>query len=108
MECKYFEFQSDERTTIADLKKQAMNFIAPLIEDSKYLDLELVVLDENKSIINILSTDIKDNNYKGQTLLSKLLVKKNELVFFKKKANLDEKYYMNFYIYPIKPQKNAR
>ena len=105
MECKYFEFQSDERTTIADLKKQAMNFIAPLIEDSKYLDLELVVLDENKSIINILSTDIKDNNYKGQTLLSKLLVKKNELVFFKKRANLDEKYYMNFYIYPIKPQK---
>ena len=103
MECKYLDFESNEMSTIADLKKQALDFILPL-ENFKNFDLELVLLDENKNIINIIQTDIKNKNYKGQSLVYKLLEKKNEIVLFKKKANIDENNYINFYIYPINPQ----
>ena len=108
LECKYLDFQSNEKSTIMDLKQQANDFILSSESKSQIFDLEIVLLDENKSIINIISTDIKDKNYKGQTLINSLLVNRNEIIIFKKKLLNDEKNYINFYIYPIKPQEPDR
>ena len=106
LECKYLEFQYTNTTTVEDLKTLAIEFVSPYTKNSQYFDLELVLLDENKSIQNIISTDIKDKkNYKGKQEIGKLLSNKGELVFFEKNTNLDDKNYTKFFIYPIEHQK---
>ena len=104
-ECKYLEYQYTDKNTVSDLKKAAIDFISPFIKDKQYFDLELVLLDENKSIQKIISTDDTDKkNYMGKTELSKLLVNKSELVLFEKNTNLDDNNYTKFYIYPVENQ----
>ena len=104
-ECKYLEYQYTDKNTVSDLKKAAIDFISPFIKDKQYFDLELVLLDENKSIQKIISTDDTDKkNYMGKTELSKLLVNKSELVLFEKNKNLDDNNYTKFYIYPVENQ----
>ena len=104
-ECKYLEYQYTDKNTVSDLKKAAIDFISPFIKDKQYFDLELVLLDENKSIQKIISTDDTDKkNYMGKTELSKLLVNKSELVLFEKNTNLDNNNYTKFYIYPVENQ----
>ena len=106
LECKYLEFQYTNTTTVEDLKTLAIEFVSPYTKNSQYFDLELVLLDENKSIQNIISTDIKDKkNYKGKQEIGKLLSNKGELVFFEKNTSLDDKNYTKFFIYPIEHQK---
>jgi hypothetical protein len=66
----------------------------------------MVLLDENKTVDKIISTDINDKkNYMGKTELSKILTTKNEIIFFEKKIISDEKDYIKFFIYPIEHQK---
>ena len=106
LECKYLEFQYTNATTVADLKEKAIEFVSPFTKSSQYFDLELVLLDENKSIQKIISTDIKDKkNYAGKQEIGKLLSNKGELVFFEKDTSLDDKNYIKFFIYPIEHQK---
>ena len=54
LECKYLEFQYTNTTTVEDLKTLAIEFVSPYTKNSQYFDLELVLLDENKSIQNII------------------------------------------------------
>ena len=102
LECKYLEFQYTNTTTVSDLKALAKDFVSPFAKDSQNFDLELVLLDENKSIQKIIPTDIKDKkNYMGKQEIGKLLTNKGELVFFEKNTSLDDKNYTKIFIYPI-------
>ena len=102
-QCKHLDFEYNENSTIIDLKREAFEYILKFQKDSKF-DLETVILDKNKNIIEIISTNIKDENYKGQTKLKDLLINK-EIIFFYKENFANEKNNINFYIYPIEPQK---
>ena len=102
-QCKILDFEYNEESTILDLKKEAYEYILKFQKDSKF-DLETVILDINKSIIEIVSTNVKDENYKGQAKLKTLLIN-NEIVFFYKENFGNEKNNIDFYIYPIEPQK---
>ena len=97
-ECNYLDYQYEEQSSISDLKKESMNFIYNLGRSQKF-DLETVLLDKNKNIKEIISTDIKDPNFKGQMKLKELLQNK-EIVFFEKKTIEKEKNnYLNIFIY---------
>ena len=105
-ECKYLDFHYENKSTILDLKKKAIEFISSLKKDSDIFDLETVLLDENKTVEKIIVTDSNDKkNYMGDNELRKILTDKNEIVFFEKQIILEEKDYITFFIYPIEHQK---
>ena len=101
--CKYLDYEYNEDSTILDLKREAFEFLLQFKNDAKF-DLETVILDLNKNIIEIISTNVKDENFKGQTKLKNLLIN-NEIVFFKKENYAKDKNIINIYIYPIEHQK---
>ena len=101
-DCIYFDFQFNENSTISDLKKGAINYIYQLTGNTKF-DLETVILDANKNISEIISTDITGKNFKGPVQLRNVLIN-NEIVFYEKsREKLND--YMNIFIYPIEHQK---
>ena len=106
-ECKYLDFLYEDKSTILDAKQKAIKYISDFgKESSSTFDLEVVLLDQNKTVQKIISTDPKDKkNYMGGTELKKVLINKSEIIFFKKKIVLNEKEYINFFVYPIEPQK---
>ena len=109
VECKYFEFKYESNNTILDLYKKAKEFVSAQKQKSEIFDLEMVLLDENKTVDKIISTDIKNKkNYMGGVELGKILTTKNEIIFFEKKIISDEKDYISFFIYPIEHQKPIR
>ena len=109
VECKYFEFKYESNNTILDLYKKAKEFVSAQKQKSELFDLEMVLLDENKTVNKIISTDIKNKkNYMGGVELGKILTTKNEIIFFEKKIISDEKDYISFFIYPIEHQKPIR
>ena len=109
IECYNFDFQYEEYSTISELKRKAMEFIVSKKKDSSS-DLETVILDSHKNIMRIMSTDVSDKNYNGDTKIKYFLIN-NEIVFFKKIINTKERNdYINIYIYLIehqKPDKNS-
>ena len=101
-ECINLDFLFNENSTISDLKKEAKNYIYQIRGNSNF-DLETVILDANKNLLEIISTDITGKNFKGQLQLKNLLIN-NEIVFYEKsKEKLNN--YINIFIYPIEPQK---
>ena len=65
----------------------------------------MVLLDENKAISKIISTDVNDKkNYMGGTLLKKILINKSEIIIFEKRIFADEDNYINIFVYPIEHQ----
>ena len=103
---KILDILYNEKQTIEDLKKAAIDFISPFRKDTQFFDLEMVLLDEYKNVNKIISTDIKDKkNYMGKKEIIDFLLKNQEIIFFEKKTNLDEKNYTTFFIYPIEHQK---
>ena len=100
-ECKYLDFEYNENSTISDLRKSALDFIH---QEKKYInyDLETIILDSNKNIEKIVSS-----NDKGQTKIKNFLIN-NEIVFFLKEYISNEKDYIKFFIYPIEDQKPER
>ena len=106
LECKFFDIEYDEKCTLLELKQKVIEYVKPYIQDFKFFDLEMVLLDENKNIQQILSVNIKDKNSNKE--LKDILTTKNELIFYEKKSNLDEINYINFFIYPIEHQKPDR
>ena len=107
IECKYFDFIYDNKNiTLSDLKQKAKYFISKEKKKSEFFDLEMVLLDENKSIEKIIPMDINDkNNYMGPNELSKILTTKNELIFFEKKIISNQDDYVTFFVYLIEEQK---
>ena len=101
-DCIYFDFQFNENSTISDLKKGAINYIYQLTGNTKF-DLETVILDANKNISEIISTDITGKNFKGPVQLRNVLIN-NEIVFYEKSKEKSNDY-MNIFIYPIEHQK---
>ena len=106
MEYKCLDILYSEKQTLEDLKKAAIDFILPFRKGAQFFDLEMVLLDEYKTVQKIISTDIKDKkNYMGKKEIINFLLNNQEIIFFEKKTNLDEKNYTIFFIYPIEHQK---
>jgi len=109
-ECKTFDFECFDSCTIIDLKNKAME---AYIKDSKIeskqalklFDLETVIITENKTALEVISTDVKDKDYKGQYLLRKVLHSNLEVIFYEKKVNKNEKEDFKVFVFPIKEQK---
>ena len=97
--CDYLGITIDEKTTILDLKKKAIeslrmnNYKKELTYDELYGIIEIVQFDNNKIIKNIY------DNLHNFDKLSPLIEKEDnlEIVLYEKKPN-----YLNIYIYPIK------
>ena len=109
-ECKTFDFEFFENCTIIDLKNKAMEaFIKDSKNESKLaqklFDLETVIINENKTTLEVISTDIKDKDYKGQFPLKKIILNKLEVLFYEKKVEKNEKEYFKVFVFPIKEQK---
>ena len=105
-ECKYLDFIYEDKSTILDLKQKAKEFISKEKKNvPNNYDLEMVLLDENKAISKIISTDVNDKkNYMGGTLLKKILINKSEIIIFEKRIFADEDNYINIFVYPIEHQ----
>ena len=109
-ECKTFDFECFDNCTIIDLKNKAME---AFIKDSKIeskqaiklFDLETVIINENKTALEVICTDIKDKDYKGQYSLRKIFLNKLEVIFYEKKVEKNEKEYFKVFVFPIKEQK---
>ena len=109
-ECKTFDFEFFENCTIADLKNKALeayikNEKIESKQSLKLFDLETVLINENKKALDIISTDVKDKNFRGQISLRKVIVNKLEVIFYEKKVEKNEKEYFKVFVYPIKEQK---
>ena len=105
IECKILDFEYFEKSTVLDLKNRAFEFIkANKLNQTTYFDLEIVHLDYNKKVVEIISTNFEDKNYKGYLELKNLLTTKNEIIFFEKIMVNNESDYLNIFIYPIKKQ----
>ena len=103
--CKYLNFEYNEDSTILDLKNSAFQLISQLKKDSLF-DLETVILDNNKNIIEISNEN--DSKYNANTKLKNILIN-NEIIFFYKENFRKDENVINFYIYLIehqKPEKN--
>ena len=107
IECKYLDFiYENKNITLLDLKKKAIDFISKEKKSTDFFDLEMVLLDENKTVEKIIQTDINDKkNYMGGIELNKILTTKNELIFFEKKLISNEEDYITIFVYPIEEQK---
>ena len=105
IECKIFDFEYFENCTLLDLNNRAFEFIKTCKQSqTAYFDLEIVQLDYNKKILQTLSCNVKDKNFKGKTDLRSLLVNRNEIIFFEKNIIKNEKDYIKIFIYPIESQ----
>ena len=76
LECKFFDIEYDEKCTLLELKKKVIEYVKPYIQDFKFFDLEMVLLDENKNIQQIISVNIKNKNSNKE--LKDILTTKNE------------------------------
>ena len=109
-ECKTFDFECFDNCTIIDLKNKA---IEAYIKDAKIeskqsqklFDLETVIINENKTTLQVISTDVKDKDYKGQVPLKRVILSKLEVLFYEKKVEKNEKEYFKVFVFPIKQQK---
>jgi hypothetical protein len=105
IECKLFNFDYSENSTLLDLKNKAIEFIKMIKQSSKaYFDLEIVHLDKNKKIIEIIEINEKSKNNKGKMQLCNFLVNKNEIIFYEKNIYNNEKDYIDIFVYPIEKQ----
>ena len=99
--CDYLGIVVEEKTTIFDLKKKAIevlrmnNYQKELSNDELYGIIEIIQVDKNKIVKNIY------NNLHKLDLLSSLYEKDDDLEIVLYEKNLDNKYF-NIYIYPIK------
>ena len=103
LECIYLDFPINENSSIADLKKAAINFILESKKGLKF-DLETVLFDSNLNIVKIIQTDIRNQNFEGQKKVQNLIIN-NEIVFYIKNNTNDDQNLINFFIYPIEAQK---
>ena len=105
IECKLFNFDYSENSTLSDLKNKAMDFIKMIKQsNTAYFDLEIVLLDKNKKIIEIIQINEKSKNNKGKMQLCNFLVNKNEIIFYEKNIYSNEKDYIDIFVYPIEKQ----
>ena len=105
IECKIFNFEYKENSTLLELKEKAIEFIKQINQSkTTYFDLEIIHLDRHKNIIEILSTNENDKKNKGKMKLCNLLVNNNEIIFFEKNIYKNEKEYIKIFVYPIQEQ----
>ena len=106
IECIILNFEYIDKCTILDLKNKVFERVKEHRQSqSNNFELEVVQLNSNKDIINIISVDIHNKNYKGQLDLRSLLTNHNEIIFYEKKIYKEEKDYFNIFIYAIRKQK---
>ena len=112
LEFRTFEFEYFEKSRIIDLKNKAVEFIIlqkkiniNSLEQLKLLNIETVLLDENKNFKLIIETDVNKKNYKGDIELRDILARKWEIIFFENNAKEKDKEYIDIFVYPIEKQK---
>mgnify|MGYP002624441291 FL=1 len=108
-ECKTFDFEFFEKCTIIDLKNKAKeayikNEKIESQQSLKLFDLETIIINENKTDLEVISTDIKDKDYKGQIPLRNIILKKYEVIFYEKKPDKNEIEYFKVFVSPINKQ----
>ena len=105
IECKTFIFEYFDKCTLLDLKNKAIESIKENNQsNTNNFDLEVVQLDSDKKIIEIISTNKNDKNYKGNIELKNFLINKREIIFFEKNIYKYEDEYINVFVYPIENQ----